>query len=162
MISNMNKLIQKSVVIFITLILISCSSEKELTKEQILHQSIAEIESRFEERSLSKIVEYVSESYKDETDRNLKDIKRAIQIQLMRHKSLYVFSVVKNIEWTGDKLATVEIAAAMGGKPIESASILTSVRADMVKFTVDFALEDEVYKVQSAIWRRADPSDFIL
>jgi len=162
MISNMKKLILKSVIIFITLILISCSSEKELTKEQILQQSIAEIESRFEERSLSKIVEYVSESYKDETDRNLKDIKRAIQIQLMRHKSLYVFSVVKNIEWTGDKLATVEIAAAMGGKPIESASILTSVRADMVKFTVDFALEDEVYKVQSAIWRRADPSDFIL
>jgi hypothetical protein len=158
----MKNLIQKSVIIFITLILISCSSEKELTKEQILQQSIAEIESRFEERSLSKIVEYVSESYKDETDRNLKDIKRAIQIQLMRHKSLYVFSVVKNIEWTGDKLATVEIAAAMGGKPIESASILTSVRADMVKFTVDFALEDEVYKVQSAIWRRADPSDFIL
>ena len=157
----MIKLIQILIFIVCTLLLVSCSSEKELTKDQLLFQSIAEIESRFEKRNLGLIVEYVSESYKDESGRTLKDIKRSIQIQLMRHKSLYVFSSIGDVQWIDDNNAKVEIAAAMGGKPMESASILTSVRADMIKFNVDFVLEDEVYKVKAATWTWAVPSDFL-
>jgi hypothetical protein len=157
----MKSLIQIPLFIAYAFMLVSCSSEKELTKDQLLSQSIAEIESRFEQRKLGLIVEYVSESYKDETGRTLKDIKRAIQIQLMRHKSLYVFSTIKDVQWSDDNNAKVEIAAAMGGKPIESASILTSVRADMIKFTVDFVLEDDVYKVKAATWSWAEPTDFL-
>ena len=157
----MKKIIQIPLFIVCTIMLVSCSTEKVLTKDQLLKQSIAEIESRFEQRKLGLIVEYVSESYQDENGRTLKDIKRAIQIQLMRHKSLYVFSTIKDVQWTGDENAKVEIAAAMGGKPIESASILTSVRADMIKFTVDFILEDDVYKVNAATWTWTDPSDFL-
>jgi len=143
------------------LTLMGCTSEKQLTKEQILYQSITELENRFEERKLGKIVEYVSEDYQDNTGRKLRDIKRAIQMQLMRHKSLYVFSTIKDIKWKDNMHATVEIAAAMGGKPMESASILTSIRADMILFTVDFILEENVYKVKSATWTWADPSDFL-
>ncbi len=148
-------------ILFFILVLVSCSSEPQLSKEQLLYQSITELENRFEERKLGRIVEYVSESYSDEKGRSLRDIKRAIQLQLMRHKSLHVFSVVKDIEWTGDELAKVEIAAAMGGAPMEDASILPKVRADMIKFTVEFVLEDEVYKVKAATWTWANPSDFL-
>ena len=157
----MKKIIQITLFIVCILMLVNCSSEKELTKDQLLFQSIIEIESRFEERKLSRIAEYVSENYKDNKGRTLKDIKRAIQLQIMRHKSLYVFSSIKDVQWNDDNNAKVIIAAAMGGKPIKSASILTSVRADMIKFTVDFSLEDEVYKVKAATWTWADPSDFL-
>jgi hypothetical protein len=157
----MKNLIQLPIFVFCALMLVSCSSEKELTKDQLLKQSISEIENRFEQRKLGLIVEYVSESYADETGRTLKDIKRSIQLQIMRHKSLYVFSTIKDVQWIDDNNAKVEIAAAMGGKPIESASILTSVRADMIKFYVDFVLEDKVYKVKAATWSWAVPSDFL-
>ncbi len=148
-------------ILFFILTLVSCSSEQQLSKEQLLSQSIAELENRFEERKLARIVEYVSENYSDEQGRTVRDIKRAIQMQLMRHKSLYVFSSIKDIEWNGDESVQVEIAAAMGGKPMESASILTSIRADMIQFKVDFVLEDEVFKVKAATWTRANPSDFL-
>ncbi|MCF6318382.1 MAG: hypothetical protein L3J83_03745 [Proteobacteria bacterium] len=148
-------------ILFFILTLVSCSSEQQLSKEQILLQSIAELEDRFEQRKLGKIVEYVSENYGDEQGRTIRDIKRAIQMQLMRHKSLYVFSTIKDIKWNGDENVQVEIAAAMGGKPMESASILTSIRADMIQFKVDFVLEDEVFKVKAATWTRANPSDFL-
>lgn len=141
--------------------LFNYSTDTKLSKDQLLFKSILELENRFEERKLGRIVEYVSEDYGDETGRNIKDIKRAIQIQLMRHKSLYVFSVIKDVQWSGDNKAIVEIAAAMGGKPMESASILTSVRADMILFSVNFVLEDEVYKVKGATWTWAAPSDFL-
>ena len=157
----MKTLVQKSLIILFLIILISCSTEKQLSKEQLLYQSITELENRFEERKLGRIVEYISETYSDQAGRKLRDIKRAIQLQLMRHKSLHVFSVVKDIQWTSEELATVEIAAAMGGAPMEDASILPKVRADMIKFTVDFVLEDEVYKVKSAVWRWASPTDFL-
>ena len=141
--------------------LISCSGEREASKEQVLSHSINQLEASFEARKLSDIVEYISEDYSDERGRNIKDIKRTIQLQLMRHKTLHVFTSIGDVQWKDDQNVTVQIAAAMGGKPMESASILTSVRADMVNFTVDFILEDEVYKVKSAIWRWARPSDFL-
>lgn len=148
-------------ILFIWLLsLAACTDEQELTKEQILMQSIVELERRFEERKLSKIVEFVSVNYQDNSGRKLKDIKRAIQMQIMRHTTLYVFSTIQDIQWHNDENATVKITAAMGGKPMKSASILTSVRADMINFTVEFVLEDKVYKIKSAIWTRAEPSDF--
>ena len=150
-----------AVILFFIAILTSCSSEQVLTNEQILRQSIIELESRFEQRKLGKIVEYVSENYHDDNGRKLKDIKRAIQMQLMRHRTLYVFSNIKDIQWSDDNHATVNIVAAMAGKPIKSASILTSIRADMVNFTVKFIKEDDVYKVESAVWSWANPSDFL-
>ena len=153
-------IIRLSIMLLITN-LIACSDEQVLTKEQVLLQSIEQLQLRFEARKLGKIVEYISEDYQDESGRKLRDIKRVIQLQLMRHKTLYVFTSITDIQWSDDNNATVKIAAAMGGQPMESASILTSVRADMIKFTVDFVLEEEVYKVKSAVWSWADPSDFL-
>ena len=149
--------------LFVTLFvnLMSCSKDPQLSKEQLLRQSIADLEARFEERKLGRIIEYVSEDYRDESGRGLRDIKRAIQLQLMRHKNLYVFSTINGINWQDDNNAEVQITAAMAGKPIKSASLLTSIRADMIKFRVHFVLEDEIYKVQSATWTWADPSDFL-
>jgi len=141
--------------------LMSCSNDKPLSKEQILFQSINEIETRVESRHLSDIVEYISDNYQDHQGRTIRDIKRIIQIQIMRHKSLYVFTSYGEVNWHDDQNVTVQIAAAMGGKPIESVSVLTSIRADMINFTVDFILEDEIYKVKSAQWRWAKPSDFL-
>lgn len=151
----------KLTVLFFVALLVSCSSEQKLTKEQILVQSIEEIESRFEERKLGRIVEYVSEDYADDFGRKLRDIKRAIQLQLMRHKSLHVFSTIKDMQWLDDNHATVNIVAAMAGKPIDSVSILTSVRADMINFTVTFVRDEDIFKVQSATWKWANPSDFL-
>ena len=102
----------------------------------------------------------MSENYQDERGRKFRDIKRAIQLQLMRHKSLHIFSTVNDIQWTSDTHATVKITAAMAGKPIDSVSMLSAIRADMIKFTVEFRLEDEIYKVRSAVWVWASPADF--
>jgi hypothetical protein len=148
-------------VLFCLLNLLSCSSENAASKEQVLSQSISELEKRFEARNLSDIVEYVSENYQDEQGRTIRDIKRTIQVQLMRHKTLYVFTSIGDFTWHDDQNVTVQIAAAMAGKPIESASLLSSIRADMINFEVDFILEDEIYKVKSAVWRWANPSDFL-
>jgi len=151
----------KYILILQTVFLLSCSDDVALTKEQLLYQSIDELENRFEERKLGRIIEYVSKDYHDEQGRKIKDIKRAIQMQLMRHKSLHVFSVVKEITWTGQQKAKVNITAAMGGKPMTSKSFLTAIRADMINFQVVFVLQENIYKVKSATWTWADPSDFL-
>ena len=143
------------------LFLSACSDNEELNKEQLLRQAIEQLELRFEQRKLGLIIEYISDNYQDERGRGLKDIKRAIQMQLMRHKSLYVFSTIKSIEWSDDENARVQLAAAMAGKPIENVSLLKSIRADMINFTLDFSLEEDKFKVKSATWKWAVPTDFL-
>ncbi|MCB1604559.1 MAG: hypothetical protein KDI59_07935 [Xanthomonadales bacterium] len=156
----MNK-IKQIITISLFLILIGCSSEPELTKDQLLKQSIEQLEQRFEARKLGEIVEYVSKDYQDDSGRKYDDVKRVIQLQLMRHKTVHIFSVIKDIQWADDSNATVQITAAMAGKPITDLSLLPTLRADMLNFTVDFVLEDEVYKIQSASWTWATPTDFL-
>ena len=156
----MNK-IKQIITISLFLILIGCSSEPELTKDQLLKQSIEQLEQRFEARKLGEIVEYVSQNYQDDYGRKYDDVKRVIQLQLMRHKTVHIFSVIKDIQWADDSNATIQITAAMAGKPITDLSLLPTLRADMLNFTVDFVLEDEVYKIQSASWTWATPTDFL-
>ena len=152
----------KHTLLFILIALITaCSPDVKHSKEQLLKQSIEQLETRFEQRSLSKISEYISENYKDEQGHKQKDIKRIIQMQLLRHKSLHVFSTINSVNWQDDNHATVEITAAMAGKPIESISVLTSIRADMIKFKVNFIRDQDLFKVQSASWTWARPSDFL-
>ena len=149
-------------IFFISIIsLYSCSSEPELTKDQLLKQSIEQLEQRFEARKLGEIVEYVSQNYQDDYGRKYDDVKRVIQLQLMRHKTVHIFSVIKEIQWIDDANSTVQITAAMAGKPITDLSLLPTLRADMLNFTVQFVLEDEVYKVKSASWTWATPGDFL-
>ncbi len=148
-------------ILFLSLILCGCSNDEPLTKRQRLLQSVAEIEKGFEDRVLGDVLKYISQAYHDQSNREFEDIKKVIHIQMLRHKSLHVFSNVKDIQWTDDKHATVEIVAAMGAKPIESVNILTSIKADMAKFTVDFVLENDIYKVKSVQWSWAEPSDFL-
>ncbi len=143
------------------MLLSACSEDKPLTKRQRLMQSIDQIEAAFEERVLGDVMQYISQDYQDERGRGHDDLKKAVQIQLIRNQSIHIFSVVKDIQWQEDQQATVELAAAMGGQPIESVNILTSIRADMAKFDVVFVLEEGLYKVKSAVWRWAEPSDFL-
>ena len=157
----MMKILTRITLLFFIINLMACSSEQAQTKEQILSQSVSALETRFESRKLGDIVEFISANYHDEQGRKQKDIKRIIQIQIMRHKTLYVFTSIGDVQWTDDQNVTIQIAAAMGGKPMESASILSSVRADMINFIVDFVLEDEVFKVKSASWKWARPGDFL-
>ncbi len=143
------------------ILLFACSSDPELSKHQILINSIIEIENRFEARKLGEIVEYVSEDYSDENGRKIKDVKRVIQLQLMRHKKLFIISKIGDIEWQGDDKAIVQITAAMTGQDVKDIGILPKIRADMVKFTVEFIKQDDIFIVQAATWTWAEPSDFL-
>ena len=120
----MMKILTRITLLFFIINLMACSSEQAQTKEQILSESVNALETRFETRKLGDIIEYISEDYQDEQGRKQKDIKRIIQLQIMRHKTLHVFTSIGDVQWMDDKNVTIQIAAAMGGKPMESASIL--------------------------------------
>jgi hypothetical protein len=148
-------------IVIILLVITACTNEPQLSKEQVLRNSINELELRFEARKLGDIIEYVSEDYSDENGRKLADVKRVIQLQLMRHKNLFILSKIGSIEWQGDEKATVQITAAMTGQDVKDVGVLSSIRADMIKFSVVFVKQDEVFKVLAATWTWAEPSDFL-
>ena len=141
-------------------LLVSCGS-KELSKEQMLSDSIEQIESRMESRKLSDVAEFIDENYSDEQGRTLRDVKRVIQMQFMRHKTLFILSNVNQVEWTTENEAQVTITAALTGQDVNDVSLLKSIRADMVSFDVKFIRQDDKFVVSSARWQRAYPLDFL-
>ena len=153
--------IKITTLLFVVFVLGACSSDPQLSKQQVLRNSINEIELRFEARNLGDIIEYVSEDYSDENGRKLADVKRVIQLQLLRHKKLFIISKIGDIQWQGEQKAIVEITAALTAQDVKDVGILPKIRADMVKFTVEFVKIDELFKVQAATWTWAQPSDFL-
>ena len=49
----------------------------------------------------------------------------------------------------------------MAGRPIESTEALLDVRADLMRFDVEFVREGDDWRVRAADWRRAELNDFL-
>ncbi len=126
-------------------------------KHDLLMRSIDAMELGAESRSLSAVMEYVDENYSDAMGRRKADVARAVQINIMRNQQLHVLVSVNQIEWVddGEENARVELVAALAGRPIDKASLLDGVRADLVRFNVNFHRDGERYLVTSAEWQRA-------
>jgi len=137
-----------------------CGSDP-LPKEKRLLNSIAAVETGAENRSLSEVMKYVSENYTDDKGWGYKDIQRMVQIQIMRYKNLYVLTDIKNIEWLSETEAKVKVSVAVAGKPIEDASLLKSIRADLITFEILMEAQDDIFVTRSATWDRGGLSDFL-
>ena len=132
-----------------------------LPKEQRLLNSVEAVKNAAEKRSLSEVMEYVSESYNDQNGWRYADIRRMVQIQILRYKRLYVLTDVKGIEWISDDEAKVKISVALAGRPIEDASLLKGISADIITFDLVMRAQDDIFVTQSALWTRGGFTDFL-
>ncbi|WP_395374098.1 hypothetical protein [Marinicella sp. W31] len=147
--------------VFAFIVLLNGCGSDPLPKEKRLLNSIAAVEAGAEERSLDEVMTYVSKTYSDDKGWGFRDIQRLVQIQIMRYKNLYVLTDVKNVEWLSETEAKVTISVAVAGKPINDASLLESIRADIISFEILMRAEDDIFVTQSATWSRGGLSDFL-
>jgi hypothetical protein len=128
--------------------------------EAMLRQSIDALQHAAEERSLSGFMAHISENYMDEGGRTRKDVRALAQLQFIRNPNIHTFKVVHDPTLTDDRNARVTVLAALAGRPIDGASALTGLRAELMRFDLDFVLEDS-WRITSARWSRAQPVDFL-
>ncbi|MCF6301436.1 MAG: hypothetical protein L3J52_10030 [Proteobacteria bacterium] len=140
--------------------LIACSTEPKDKQQQLL-STIENMELAAENRNLSDFMEFFSEDFSNVNGRKIADVRRLVMLQFMRHQKLFIITNIKNIQWHDDLHATVDISAALAGRPMNESSLLASIRADMITLKVSFSKQGEDFMVTSATWQHASPTDFL-
>ena len=146
-------------VLSVALLLAGCSGE-ETSQEQLLRNTIDQIQAAAENRQLGELMEHVSDNYKDARGRTRKEVRAISQLQFIRNPKIYTFKLVKSLALQDDLHATATVLVALAGTPIDNASALSGLRAELMRFDLKFEF-DEQWQIVAAKWQRALAADFI-
>lgn len=152
--------IRHLLIVTLSLVLLACG-QAPLSKEQQLHQDLAQMEALAEAKKTSDLMDYFDESFQPENGWSLKDIQRMLHFRFMKHKTVHITQVVKETEWLSDNEVKVAIAAALGGTPISDITAISEARAQLMKFDVVLERYDDHFKIKSVKWQHAYPTDFL-
>jgi len=112
-ISNKLKTLLIRIVLAIALTtLAACSSDAPLTDEAQLRAVLEKMELGAENRSVSGVIEHVSNTYNDPNGNDIKTLKKLIHLQFIRNQNINIFSKINEIEIL-ESAATVEMSLAM-------------------------------------------------
>ncbi len=153
------KYARKIVMPWMLLILLACS--KDVTPpEQLILQLNRDAEAAAEAKDLGALKDMVADDFKsDHLDKNA--ILRLVQLYMLGHKSIHLFSLTRSVQIVNEESAVAEIVVAMAGKPIERADQLFDLSADLLHFAVTYARRDDEWAVMGVKWRRAEVDDFL-
>jgi hypothetical protein len=145
----------------LSLILISCGTEKMDKNEQLINH-IKAMEEAVENRHVDDFMSHISDDINTERGWGKKDIERMMRIRLMQRSSVHIHPQLKSIEWLneGDESAQVHLAVAMAATEF-SLQDLARINADLMTFHVTFERQNDDFKITRARWQRAKPLDFL-
>ncbi len=138
---------------FLIALLTACSSDAPLSPEQQVKAVLEQIELAAEERSLSGMMEHVSDAYRDHNGNGKDDIQRYTQMQFIARQNINIFSVIRSLDIT-DGIAAVELSVAMAGRDVDLNQQANRLRADTIKFSLVLAQENQQWLIKSASWQQ--------
>lgn len=137
----------------------ACGGPPE-TPEAQLRALIGDVEQAAEGHEISVFRDVVADDYQDERGFDRQTVLRIVQGVLIRNQQVHLLSLVRNIDVQGSEAGAV-VLVAMAGQPIESTEALLNVRADLMRFDVDFVRRGDQWLVGAVAWRRAEVKDFL-
>ncbi len=140
-------------IFWIVFLLIGCSDEK-LSREDEIKQFIESGIEAAENRSSSDLAELIDENYLDDKALNKMQLTRLVRLYFFRHKNIYLFTKIDEIEFLTENEALVTLHVAMAGSVISGVSALSSLRAETLKFELELIKRDE-WLLRRAKWQRA-------
>lgn len=129
-----------------------CSNE---SPEDQVRLFIKTAEDAVENNEIGDVREMISESYSDDKGRTKKDIIRYLSYQLLRKRSIHLFTSIDTITIVSENQAKVNLFVAMTGQPVESASILPQLHADIYRFDLNLQKEDGDWLLVTSMWQPA-------
>lgn len=139
--------------------LAACGGPEE-SPEARIKDLVSRAEQAAEDHDLSVFRDSVSDDYQDDHGYNRQTVLRLVQGMLLRNRNIHLLSLVREVR-VEDGSAHARVLVAMASRPIESADALLNVRADLMRFDVQFILEGDEWRVRAVDWERAEPGDFL-
>ena len=140
-------------------LLAACQRERPAPEAQV-RTLIQEAVTAAEQKRLGVLRDMISERYRDDQGQDKRAVENLLRLQFLRNESLHLFARIPSVTLAQPDLAQAIVLVAMAGVPIASAQDLATLRADLHRFEIDFVLEKKQWRVQRAVWRRAELSEF--
>ena len=148
------------VLILALLSLTACSSNPDDPEQQI-REMLTKGEEAVEERSITSVLDHVTDNYKDKYGRNKKEINRIVAAYILRNQSIPLLTRIHKIALNEDQTrAEVILYVGMAGVPVDNAEQLVYTRADLYRFDLLLALESGEWLVTAGTWDQARLENF--
>lgn len=144
---------KKLIIIAIFLLMTACGDSDTQTPEQQIKKVLTVIEEGIENRSLSQVIDNISNDYNDPHGRNKKEIKRLTQFQILKNQNIHIFTRIKSIEIDND-YASVELSAAMTSRAIDLTIEKNRLKADTYKASIVLKNESGQWRAISSSWQQ--------
>jgi len=141
----------------ICLLLLACS-DKPVTPEDEIRLYLEKVVTAAENRDHGDLTNLIDDAYLDQNGVDKSKISTLLRAYFFRHKNIYLFTKIRDINFPADNEAEVILHVAMAGSVISDASTLTSLRARMYRFELQLIKQDE-WLLRSANWQPANMAD---
>ncbi len=138
----------------------ACGGEPK-SKALQLQADLDQMEALAEAKKTSDLMAFFHDGFKPDGGWSKKDIQRMLHFRFLKHKTVHISKVVKDIQWRSDNEVSVQVVAALAGSPITDLTTLTEARAQLMKFDVILVRADDHFLIRSVQWAHAYPTDFL-
>ena len=145
-------------VILPTIFLLNACSGDSLSREDEIKRFIEAGIEAAENRSSSDLAEMIDENYLDDKGYNKTQLSKIARFYFLRHKKIYLFTKIEQIEFLADNQALITLYVAMAGSVISDASVLSRLRAKTYQFELELVKQDE-WLLRRASWQPASIGD---
>ena len=139
-------------------VLASACSDKPLSREEQVRQFVDIGVKAAESRSHRDLGELIDESYRDQKALTKTQLIKLIKLYFFRHKNIFLFTKINDIDFVTEDEATVSLHVAMAGSVISDASALLSLRAQIYRFELELVKKDG-WLLREASWFPASMAD---
>lgn len=146
------------VVALLTAATAGCSSDEPLTEEDQIRALIEQAEIDAEDRDAGALMDVVDSNFRSGQRYNKDQLEKILRLYFFRHKSIYLFTRIKDIELTASDYAVATVFVAMAGTAISDITAITSMRANIYRFDLEF-VKNESWLLSSAKWEIARVED---
>jgi hypothetical protein len=112
-----------------------------------------------ENRELDSLNDLVHHNYLDKNGYNRQRLGGLLRVYIFRHKEIYLFTKIDEIDLLTDSKAVVRLYVAMAGSVISDIDALATVRTQIYEFELQLIKEDD-WRLHYASWKPASMVDF--
>jgi len=134
--------------------LAACTSEQPESPKEAVERTVKAIKSGAQARSLSAVMEHISDNYQDHLGQTKSDLRRLVQFQFLRNQNIFIYADIEELT-INDDVATVEVNAAMAARASDLEAKNFLLRADTTRFSVVMRQVEGQHKwqVESVAWQ---------
>ena len=140
--------------------ILSACADKESPEDQVRRFVAAGVMAA-ESRDVLAIRDLISEDYRDDGGRDRRKLAGLAAAYFLRHKSIYLFTKINEINFPVAGQSRVEVFVAMTGLPVTGAEALFDLRADVYRFELTIINESDDWLLKKAAWQRASIDDLL-